>query len=248
MSNIKDAVTIITGASSGIGAATARRLAAEGAKVVLAARSTDKLEALSADIRNNGGTVIWKATDVTNAEDLKSLVETAESEFGTIDNLINNAGLMLLGEWKNIRVEDWQMMIDVNIRGYLNAIAAVLPGMMERQSGRILNMDSIVGINAPANAGVYAGTKFFIRGMTESLRKDLGPNYNIGVSMVSPGTVDTGWDQKVRDTETKGAAEKMSKEFGFEPEAVAEAVNFILNRPPHVNVDDLVIYPTKQDW
>jgi NADP-dependent 3-hydroxy acid dehydrogenase YdfG len=147
MSNLLNAVTVVTGASSGIGAATAKRLAASGAKVVLAARNEDKLRVLVSEITEAGGTATYRVTDVTDRADAKALAAFAVETYGPVDVLVNNAGLMLFSAWKDTAVDDWDRMIDTNLRGYLHAIAAVLPSMLERRSGRILNMSSVAGIN-----------------------------------------------------------------------------------------------------
>lgn len=247
MSHLENKVILITGASSGIGAATAKRLARDGAKLVLAARSEDKLKALVDDIAKDGGTAIWATTDVTNPDDLKAAVAKAESEFGPVDILVNNAGLMLFSYWKDVAVDDWNKMIDTNLRGYLHALAAVIPGMIERKSGRILNMDSVAGLHVGDGAGVYGASKFFIRGLTESLRKEVGVKYGIGVSMVSPGVINTGWADKVNNEEGRKAAKELN-DIGLKPEEIANAVAYALDQPDGTTVNDIVVHPIKQDW
>jgi len=148
MSNLTNAVTVVTGASSGIGAATAKRLGASGAKVVLAARNEDKLRALVSEITEAGGTATYRVTDVIDRADAKALAAFSVETYGPVDVLVNNAGLMLFSAWKDTAVDDWDRMIDTNLRGYLHAIAAVLPSMLERRSGRILNMSSVAGITS----------------------------------------------------------------------------------------------------
>lgn len=247
MTHLTDTVTIVTGASSGIGAATAKRLAADGSKVVLAARSEDKLSQLVAEITDAGGTAAYRVTDVTDAHDLLGLVDFTLAVYGRVDNLVNNAGLMLFSYWKDTAVDDWQKMIDTNIHGYLNAIAAVLPKMLEQGSGHILNMSSVAGHSVGGASGVYSATKFFIRGITESLRKEVSVDNGIQVSMVSPGVIDTGWTDKIDNASGKEAAEQLNG-IAITPEQVAGAVSYALNQPADVAINDIIIAPTKQDW
>lgn len=247
MSHLTNAVALVTGASSGIGAATAKRLAAEGARVVLAARDEDKLAEVAQAIIDAGGQAIHKTIDVTDPDSLKSVVQLAEDTFGPVDILVNNAGLMLFSYWKDTAVSDWDKMIDVNLRGYLHGIAAVIPSMIERKSGRILNMSSVAGIHVGEAAGVYGATKFFIRGITESLRKEVGVKYGIQVSMVSPGVIDTGWADRVNDKTGRDLATKLN-EGAIPPEAIADAVVYALDQPANIAVNDVVVSPTGQDW
>jgi NADP-dependent 3-hydroxy acid dehydrogenase YdfG len=247
VSNLTNTVTVITGASSGIGAATAKRLAASGSKVVLAARSEDKLIALVEDITKAGGTAAYKVVDVTSPSDLVALADFAEETFGAIDILVNNAGLMLFSYWKDVAVDDWDKMIDTNLRGYLFAIAAILPRMLERGQGHILNMSSVAGHNVGAASGVYSSTKFFISAMTESLRKEVSVSNGIKVSMISPGVIDTGWQDKVDNADGKEAADKLIA-GAISPESVADAVAFSLDQPKNIAIGDIIIAPTRQDW
>ncbi len=154
---------------------------------------------------------------------------------------------MLFSAWKDTALDDWDKMIDTNLRGYLYAIAAVLPSMLERKSGRILNLSSVAGIHAGDGAGVYSATKFFVRGITESLRKEVGVGSGLQVSMVSPGVIDTGWADKVTDADGRRAATALNKD-AIPPEAIADAVAYALDQPASVTVNDIVVHPTKQDW
>lgn len=247
MNRLENNTVIITGASSGIGAATARRLAAEGDHVVLAARNEDKLRALSTQIGSAGGQSSFRVTDVTDREDVRRLAECALERNGRIDTLINNAGLMLFSYWKDVAVADWNRMVDTNIHGYLNAIAAVLPTMLFQGAGHILNMSSVAGHNVGQASGVYSATKFFIRGITDSLRAEVGVGDGIRVSMVSPGVIDTGWTDKVSEGTAKDVATQLN-DVAISPERVADAVAFALNQPADVTVNDVIIHPTRQMW
>lgn len=247
MNHLDKAVTVITGASSGIGEATALSLAARGARVALIARSDDKLQALVGKIRAAGGDAVAFRADVTDPDQVKAAVTAIEAQMGPVDILVNNAGLMLFSYWKDTALDDWNSMIDTNLRGYLHAIAAILPGMVERNAGRILNMSSVAGIHVGDAAGVYGATKFFIRGITESLRKEVGVAHGIQVSMVSPGVIATGWEDRVRNASGKQLAEQLSKD-GIAPSTIADAVAYALDQPPGVSVGDVVVHPTRQDW
>ncbi|BCS44438.1 MULTISPECIES: SDR family oxidoreductase [Pseudomonas syringae group] len=247
MSNVKNTVIVITGASSGIGAASAIKLASLGGKVVLAARNEEKLKALVAEIRNAGGEASYYVTNVTDKTSLVGLVEFAIKQYGRIDSLVNNAGLMLFSDWKDVVVDDWEKMIDTNIKGYLYAIAAALPQMLEQGHGKILNMSSVAGLHVGGSSGVYSATKFFIRGITESLRKEVGVDSGVQVSMISPGVIDTGWADKVSDAKGREAAKALN-EIAITPEQVADAVAYALDQPTNLTINDIVIHPTKQDW
>ncbi|MDD1507700.1 SDR family oxidoreductase [Pseudomonas sp. CNPSo 3701] len=247
MSKLKGAVTVITGASSGIGAATAIKIASLGGVVVLAARNEEKLQAIVTQIKEAGGEASYHITDVSKRESLQSLVQFAEATYGKVDALVNNAGLMLFSDWKDVAIDDWEKMISTNIQGYLNAIAAVLPKMLDQGHGKILNMSSVAGLHVGASSGVYSATKFFIRGITESLRKEVGVQNGIQVSMISPGVIDTGWADKVNDEAGREAAQKLN-EIAITPEQIADAVAYALDQPANLTVNDIVIHPTKQDW
>jgi len=247
MSNLENTVTIITGASSGIGAATALKLAEKGSKIVLAARNEEKLQKLVSQIKEAGGEASYHVTDVSERSSLEDLVKFAVSKYGKVDSLVNNAGLMLFSDWKDVAVDDWDQMINTNLRGYLHAIAAALPGMIAQGHGKILNMSSVAGLHVGGSSGVYSATKFFIRGITESLRKEVGVEHGIQVSMISPGVINTGWAEKVNNSDGKKAAQELNK-IAITPEQVADAVAYALDQPNNLTINDIVIHPTKQDW
>ncbi|MBC8999244.1 SDR family oxidoreductase [Pseudomonas sp. N40(2020)] len=247
MNYLQNKVAIVTGASSGIGAATTRALAAHGVRVVAAALDEKGLESFVCELRKAGSEVVAFTTDVTQPDQTQALARFARETYGTVDILVNNAGLMLFSNWVDLAVHDWEKMIDVNIKGYLNAIAAVLPLMLEHKSGQILNMDSVAGHQVGQAAGVYSATKFFVQAMTESMRKELGVQHGIRVNTVSPGVINTGWADKVSDPEGRKAAKELNR-IAIAPDDIARAVIYALNQPENVTVNDLIISPTRQDW
>lgn len=247
MNYLQNKTAVITGASSGIGAATAMELARHGVNIVAAALDQSGLDKLVKDIESAGGHASGLVTDVTRLEDTKALVKHATETFGTVDILINNAGLMLFSAWSDIAWDDWNKMVDVNIKGYLNAIASVLPVMLDKSAGQILNMASVAGHQVDAGAGVYSSTKFFVHAMTESMRKDLGVNKGIRVNTISPGVINTGWADKVSDPQGRKAAQELTK-IAISPQDVANAIVYALNQPENVTVNDLIVSPTKQNW
>lgn len=247
MSHLKNKTLLITGASSGIGAATARALAAEGMNIVAIAKDQSNLDSFVAELKPSGSKAVGFGADVTDADQMKAAANFAADTFGSVDILVNNAGLMLFSNWVDLAEGDWNMMIDVNIKGYLNSIAAVLPYMLRQKSGQILNMDSVAGHRVSPSAGVYCSTKFFVQAMTESMRKELGVDHGIRVNTISPGVINTGWADKVNDPAGRKAAQELNR-IAIAPEDVARAVVFSLNQPASVTINDLIISPTKQDW
>ncbi|MBD8257770.1 SDR family oxidoreductase [Pseudomonas fluorescens] len=247
MNYLQNKVAIVTGASSGIGAATTRALVAQGARVVAAALDEEALESFVADLREAASEVVAFTTDVTQPDQTQALARFARETYGAIDILVNNAGLMLFSRWVDLAVQDWEKMIDVNIKGYLNMTAAVLPFMLEQKSGQILNMDSVAGHQVGPSAGVYSATKFFVQAMTESMRKELGVQHGIRVNTISPGVINTGWADKVSDPQGRKAAQALNR-IAIGPDDVARAVIYALNQPENVTVNDLIISPTRQDW
>lgn len=247
MSHLENTVTVITGASSGIGAATALKLAQRGSKIVLAARNEERLQGLVTRITQAGGVASFHLTDVGDRSSVDDLIKFTVSKYGKVDSLVNNAGLMLFSDWVDVAVDDWDQMINTNVRGYLHAIAAALPGMIAQAHGKILNMSSVAGLHVGGSSGVYSATKFFIRGITESLRKEVGVDHGIQVSMISPGVIDTGWADKVTNSDGKKAAQQLNK-IAITPEQVAGAVAYVLDQPNNLTINDIVIHPTKQNW
>lgn len=247
MNYLQNKTAIITGASSGLGAASARALSAKGVRVVAAALDQEGLDAIVSELKANGGEAVGRVSDVTNLEDMKALAQFAQDSFGSVDILINNAGLMLFSTWVDLAVDDWEKMINVNIKGYLNGVAAVLPFMLKQKSGQILNMDSVAGHQVGPSAGVYSATKFFVQAMTESMRKELGVHHGIRVNTVSPGVINTGWADKVTDPAGRKAAQELNK-IAIAPDDIGKAVVYALDQPANVTVNEVIISPTRQDW
>ena len=245
MSQIAEKVIVITGASSGIGEATARLLASQGARVVLGARRSERLEALAADIRNQGGTAEYRATDVVREEDVQALVDLALERFGRVDVLVNNAGVMPLSPMAALKIGEWNRMIDVNIRGVLHGIAAVLPSMQQRRAGQIINVASIGAYKPIATGAVYCATKAAVVSLSEALRQEVGAD--IRVTVVSPGVTESDLAETISD----GATLEMIREFrrdAIPASAIAEAIAYAIGQPAAVDVSELVIRPTSSAY
>ncbi|AWX44462.1 3-oxoacyl-[acyl-carrier-protein] reductase [Flagellimonas maritima] len=243
---IKDKVIIITGASSGIGEATAVKLAKEGGKVVLTARREERLNELKEKIENEGGTAMVVTGDVTNKEDLEGLAKKTLDKFGTIDALINNAGLMPLSYIKKLKTDEWEKMIDVNIKGVLNGVAAVLPTMIENKSGHIINIASSAAHNYFPGGAVYCATKSAVKMFSEGLRQELAPKFGINVTSIEPGAVSTELMNTITDEDIKKQFEEMQKMTFLEAEDIAEAIYYALAQPSRANINDVFIMPTEQ--
>ncbi|WP_462413445.1 SDR family oxidoreductase [Neobacillus sp. Marseille-QA0830] len=245
MSNIQDKVVIITGASSGIGEATAKELASKGAKLVLAARREERLMELQEEIQKNGGQAIFKVTDVTSHEQMEDLAELALKEFGKIDVLVNNAGVMPHSFLYKKKVDDWNKMIDVNIKGVLYGIAAVLPTMREQNSGHIINVSSVAGHVVGPGSTVYAGTKHAVRAISEGLRKEEAGN-NIRSTIISPGAVATELTNSITDMDLKPGIDKIY-EGAIDADSIARAIAFAMEQPAEVAINEMIIRPTSQE-
>jgi len=240
-------VVVITGASSGIGEATAKKLALQGAKVVLGARRTEKLTLLKSQIEANGGTAICLKTDVTKREEVAALVELASSTFGRLDIMINNAGIMPLSNMMNVRVSEWDQAIDVNIKGVLYGIAAALPIFQKQKSGHILNIASVGGRRVYPGCAVYCATKFAVRAITEGLRLDINPVDHIKVTVIEPGAVRTELPNSINDPEQSQRLKTFGSAITFlEAEDVAEAIFYATTQAGRVNVDEILMMPREQ--
>ncbi|MCY9002454.1 SDR family oxidoreductase [Peribacillus frigoritolerans] len=247
MSYIKDKVIIITGASSGIGKATAIHLAKNGASVVLASIDEDGLKSVAERINQEGGIAHYKLADVTVNEEVQSLVDFTLDRFGRVDTLINCAGLMLFSMWDNAHVEEWEKMINLNIKGSLYGIAAVLPHMKKQGNGQIINVGSIAGHAVGEGHGVYSATKYAMRAITESLRKEVSVKHNIQAVLVSPGVIATNWQDRVTDKDVKAVLGELNK-VAIDVEYVAETIGFVVNKPNNVMINDVIVAPTTQEW
>jgi NADP-dependent 3-hydroxy acid dehydrogenase YdfG len=244
MPGIKDKVVIITGASSGIGEATAVMLAERGAKVVLGARGLNRLEALARRIMGAGGEVAYAQTDVRRREELTSLVSLALDRYGQLDVLINNAGIMPVSPLDDLRVEDWENMIDINIKGVLYGIAAALPVFRKQGFGHFVNTASTAGHKTVPNQSVYSATKFAVRAISEGLRMEAGEK--LRVTIISPGFVNTNFAEGVTNPEVKTQLENARDKFALPPEAIARAIVFAIEQPSDVDVNEIIVRPTAE--
>ncbi|MEQ5809159.1 SDR family oxidoreductase [Alteromonas sp. NFXS44] len=244
--SIQGKVVVITGASSGLGEATARLLASRGAKVVLGARRTEKLQAICADIQRAGGEATFNTMDVTLLESVKDLVDLAVQTYGKLDVIINNAGLMSIAPLQELKVDEWNRMIDINIKGVLNGIAAALPVFEDQQSGHFINISSVAGLKVFSPGGtVYSGTKFAVRAISEGLRHEVGGN--IRTTSIEPGAV---------DSELKyGSSHQASSDFvvdfykqAIPADSVARAIAYAIEQPLDVDINEIVLRPAVQEF
>lgn len=238
-------VVVITGASRGIGESTALLLAERGAKVVLGARRMDRLAALAARITDAGGDAAHARTDVRRRGDLSALVGLACQQYGKLDVLINNAGVGPISPLDHLRVEEWEEMIDVNIKGVLYGIAAALPVFRAQGFGHIVNIASTAGHKTVPNQAVYSATKFAVRAISEGLRQEAGDK--LRVTIISPGFVRTDFVDAVADPELKAQLVQSRDRFAIEPEAIARAVLFAIEQPADVDVGEVILRPTAQE-
>ena len=243
--NITGKVLVITGASSGMGAATARDLAAQGAKVVLGARRADRLETLVSEITAAGGEAIAVPTDVTKRADVQNLVDKAVETFGRVDVLFNNAGLMPLSPLESLRVDEWDQMIDVNMKGTLYGIAAALPYMKAQKSGQIINVSSVYGHITVATGAVYCATKHAVRSISEGLRQEV-KDYNIRVTTISPGAVATELTSHITEPGLAEAVTDAVNNIGVPASTMSRMVAFAISQPDDLTVNEILFRPTVQ--
>ncbi|SDJ86706.1 NADP-dependent 3-hydroxy acid dehydrogenase YdfG [Paenibacillus sp. OK060] len=241
MSNVKGKVVVITGASSGIGEATARLIAEQGAHVVIGARRVERLEALASSIRSEGGSVEYHTLDVTQLEEMQTIVELALNRYGRLDVIVNNAGVMPLSPLEALKVDEWNRMIDVNIRGVLHGIAVGLPVMKEQGSGQFINIASIGAYAVTPTAAVYCATKYAVRAISEGLRQEVGAD--VRVTLVSPGVTESELAESISDDEARELM-KDYRRISIPATAIAQSILYAINQPAVVDVNEIVVRPT----
>ncbi|KQL49763.1 oxidoreductase [Brevibacillus choshinensis] len=240
-------VAIITGASSGIGAATAKELAKAGVKVMLAARRAERMVQLQQELEADGGEACYQVADVTSLSDMEALAQKTIERFGKIDILVNNAGISPFSYLHKRRVQEWDQMIDVNIKGVLNGIAAVLPHMEERNEGHIINLSSVAGHEITPVRVVYSATKFSVRVITEGLRRELRPDQQIRTTLISPGAVETEISEGITDQEAiELLGRQASEQQALHAEDIARIIRFAVEQPSSVAINEIVVRPTSQ--
>ena len=244
--NIQGKVVVITGASSGLGEATARELSAQGATVVLGARRVDRIKSLADELTRRGGKALAVPTDVIHSEQVKKLVDGAVQAYGRIDVMINNAGLMPQSPLERLRIDEWDRMIDVNIKGVLYGIAAALPYMKQQKSGHIINVSSVAGHKVRAGGAVYAATKHAVLALSEGLRQEVKP-CNIRTTVISPGAVATELPNSISEPDVAEGFQKFYEEFAIPSDSFARAVAFAISQPEDVDVNEILFRPTRQE-
>ncbi|MFD2562148.1 SDR family oxidoreductase [Aquimarina rubra] len=243
---LENSVIIITGASSGIGEATALKLAKHGAKVVLTARREDRLEKLKKKIEDEGGKALVVTGDVTKKEDFETIVSKTLETFDTINVIINNAGLMPLSYVEKLKTDEWNTMIDVNIKGVLNGVSAVLPTLIKNKGGHIVNISSTAAYQYFPGGAVYCATKAAVKMFSEGLRKELAPKYGINVTSIEPGAVSTELTETITDQDILDKFSDMMNMTTLESEDIAEAILYALTQPARVNINDIHVLPSEQ--
>ena len=244
---IKDKVAVVTGASSGIGYATALALAKAGAKVAAGARRVDKLESLQKEIQKSNGEILIEKVDVTIKEDCNSFIDIVLKKWNRIDILINNAGIMPLSFFKNLKINEWEQMIDVNLKGVLYCTAAAIPTMINNKSGHIINISSVAGRVVFPAGSVYCATKYAITAFSEGLRQELSQRYNIKVTCIEPGVVATELPNTITDKSLEGFVESVKKMEALQADDIANAIVYALDSPRYVNVNEILLRPISQE-
>ncbi|TXK50072.1 SDR family oxidoreductase [Pontibacter qinzhouensis] len=246
MSNIEGKVVVITGASSGLGEETARHFSAQGAAVALGARRADRIQLLAEEINKNGGRAIAVTTDVAQREQVQRLVAAAVEQFSRVDVVLNNAGVMPLSPLERLNVEEWDQMIDVNLKGVLYGIAAALPYMKQQKSGHIINVSSVAGHKLFSGSAVYSATKFGVRALSEGLRQEMKP-YNIRTTIISPGAVKTELLEHISEKDIQEANQDYVGQVGVTPDAFARLIAFAISQPEEVDINEILFRPTAQE-
>jgi len=244
--NIEGKVVVITGASSGLGEATARHLSAQGAILVLGARRTDRIESLAAALSASGGKALAITTDVTHCDQVKRLVDAGAQTYGRIDVMINNAGLMPQAPLERLKIDEWERMIDVNIKGVLYGIAAALPHMKRQKAGHFINVSSVAGHKVGQGFAVYAATKYAVRALSEGLRQEVKP-YNIRTTVISPGAVATELPNTATDPDSADRVRKFYADVAIPADSFARAVAFAVSQPEEVDINEILFRPTRQE-
>jgi NADP-dependent 3-hydroxy acid dehydrogenase YdfG len=244
---MKNKVAIVTGASSGIGYATALALSRAGAKVAAGARRIERLESLQSEITKNGGEIFIQKLDVTIKSECDAFADAVIKKWGTIDILVNNAGLQPLSFFKNLKVDEWDKMIDVNIRGVLYCTAAVITHMMNKKSGHIVNISSIAGRIVYPAGSVYCATKHAVTAFSEGLRQEFSQRSNIRITCIEPGLVATELTNTITDEALEKYVERTKQMEALQAEDIADAIVFAVQAPSHVNVNEMLIRPTTQE-
>jgi NADP-dependent 3-hydroxy acid dehydrogenase YdfG len=244
---IKDKVVVITGASSGLGEATARLLAERGAAVVLGARRADRLRSLAQEIMARGGKATALATNVTDRAQVGALIDAAVRVHGRVDVMLNNAGIMPQSRIEQIKIDEWDQMVDVNIKGVLYGIAAALPVMKAQKAGHFINVSSVAGHKVGPGSSVYAATKFAVRALSEGLRQEVKP-YNIRTTVISPGAVVTELPNSITDPVAAERVQKLYAEVGIAASSFARAVAFAISQPEDVDINEILFRPTRQEY
>ncbi|MTB50033.1 SDR family oxidoreductase [Lewinella sp. W8] len=249
MKDLSEKVIIITGASSGIGEATAKLLAERGAKVVLGARRTEKLAQIVEDIQAAGGAAAYGKLDVTVPEDNTNLAQLAKDNFGGIDAIFLNAGIMPTAPLSAMKTDEWRQTVDVNVNGVLNGIAAVLPTFLEQKSGHVIAVSSVAGLKAYPGSAVYGGTKWFVRDFMEVLRMESAlEGTNIRTATIYPAAINTELLDSITHEQSAEQMEGLYQQHGIAPERVANVVAFALSQPEDTNVNEFTLGPTTQPW
>ncbi|MDM9384637.1 SDR family oxidoreductase [Chlorogloeopsis sp. ULAP01] len=246
---IKDKVVIITGASSGIGEASAKLLASKGAKVVLGARREQQLRPLVDEIQKAGGQAVYQVMDVVNSSDNAAIVKLAKETFGGVDVIFLNAGIMPNSPLSALKTDEWNQTVDVNIKGVLNGIAAVLPTFISQKSGHVIATSSVAGLKAYPGGAVYGGTKWFVRDFMEVLRMESAQEgTNIRTATIYPAAINTELLDRITDQDVVEKMTQLYEQYGISPDRVANVVAFVIDQPEDTNVNEFTIGPTTQPW